>query len=86
MQVRQVMCLLMVLVYIVLVILGKPIAVQATVVTEQHRQVDQERYLQTVFRLLVSETQYHAGRVIKQAAEMSLRGDAWLKESREPKN
>lgn len=84
MQARQVMCLSIALVYIGLVIRGKGIAVGHHVM-EQHKQVDQERCLQMDFLLLVSEIQYHVDRVIKQAAEMYLRGNTWQRESKEPK-
>jgi hypothetical protein len=85
MQARQVMCLQTALVYIGLVIRGRHIAAVRRAMV-QHKPADQEPFLQTVFHLLALEMLYHADRAIKQAAEMSLRGNTWQRELKEPKN
>ena len=78
------MSLQIALVCIGLVIRGRHIAAVRRV-TVQHKPVDRERCLQMDFLLLVSEILYHVDRVIKQAAEMYLRGNTWQRELKEPK-
>jgi len=66
------------------VIRGRFIA--ASHAMERIKKQDRQLFLQTEWQSLVLGMECRVDRVIKQAAEMSLRGNTWQTELKEPKN